>query len=388
MWNKRRTGFIGVALGPRCLKAAQVEWSSRGLRLLASAVWHEPESARPNGAAAATAATRPGPQLRTLLEAVEGFRGSTIACAPPIGLTDLHAMAAPPGSVSERRAMIANQLGTILARQSSSPRQFDYWDALRPASAPPEQTDVNVVSLPRPYVDELLAGLDEARLRCEVLDGRPFVLARALRMVGGSYAHQPVAALEWDHSGTTFCVAVGGNPLFARELRNCGFERLTKPVAAALGLSEEETGRVLASYGLPDGEPVEDHQREVQEVVGEACAGALGETVREIQKTLDYVRMQFAAIQPQRLCLLGDAAAVANLPELLQHRLNLPVDIWRPAGWVDGQQTESVARGTEDLAQAAHVAREDCAPGEGSPPAPRPACLAAAISLSALARES
>ncbi len=84
-----------------------------------------------------------------------------------------------------------------------------------------------------------------------MLDARPFVLARALRMLGGSYAHQPVAALEWDRSGTTFCVAVGGNPLFARELRNCGFERLAEPVAAALGLPAEETYEVLAAYGLP-----------------------------------------------------------------------------------------------------------------------------------------
>ncbi len=126
----------------------------------------------------------------------------------------------------------------------------------------------------------------------------------------------------------------------------------------------------------------------MQEVVAEACAGALGETVRELQKTLDYVRMQFAAIQPQRVCLLGDAAAVANLPEVLQGRLNLPVDIWRPAGWEHERQPQTAARGAEDVASAAHFAQEDCATGRGPVAELEAAGLAAAISLSALAWES
>jgi len=423
MWNRRRTGWIGVALGPHCLKAAQVEWSGRTLRLRAAAAWHAPETAprtdandpagtHPAGAAVPAGAPVPtgpndpdtctwaGPQLRTLFEAVEGFRGNTIACAPPIRLTDLHTLAVPPGSVGERRAMIANQLSSILARQAASQRQFDYWDALRPASAPPEETDVNVASLPRAYVDELLIGLSEAGLRCEVLDARPFALARALRIVGGSYAHQPVAALEWDRSGTTFCVAVGGNPLFARELRNCGFEVLSNPVSAALGLAPEETFEVLSTYGLPNGRPGAGHQREVQEVVGEACEGALKQVSHELQKTLDYVRMQFAAIQPKRLCLLGDGAAVRNLPAALQQRLNLPVDIWRPAGWMDDRPGAGTLRGPDDdtpaqelapveqLAQAERLASAADDSAAACPGVSSPACLAAAIALSTLVRES
>lgn len=388
MWGKRRRGLIGVAFGPRCLKAAQVESSGRTLRLLGSAAWHAPADDQPAEAPGAPPDPRPAQQLGSLLEAVDGFRGTTLACAAPIGLTDLHTLAVPPGSVSERRAMIANQLRTILARQSAAPTEFDYWDALRGASAAAEETHVNVVSLPRAYVDELLADLAEAKFRCAVLDARPFVLARALRMMDGNYAHQPVAALEWDRSGTTFCVAEGGNPLFARELRNCGFELLLNPLAAALGLSAEETYSVLAAYGLPGDGLADDDRREVQEVAGEACAAALGEIVGELRKTLDYVRMQFAAIQPQRLCLMGEAAAVANLPELLQGRLNLPVDIWRPAGWELAHQADSFARQAADMVPAANVAPGDGHPREG-PPAELPlACLAAAISLSALAWES
>jgi len=383
-----------VAFGPRSLKAAQVERSAHGLRLRAWAVWHEPESEPPGETAGATPAAHPadcawaGPQIATLLEAVEEFCGSTTACAPPIGLTDLHTLAAPPGTVSERRAMIASQLASVLPRESSLNRQFDYWDALRPTSAPGDQAEVNVVSVPRAYVDELLGGLERAGLCCEVLDARPFVLARALRMAGGSYAHQPVAALEWDRSGTTFCVASGGIPLFTRQLRNCGFERMLAPLAAGLGLSGQEAFEILAAYGLCEGESAEGHRHEVQEAIDELCGQTLEETAEELTKSLEFVRMQFAAVQPQRLCLLGDAAAVANLPRVLEQRLGLPVDVWRPADWLPAEPAGGRIGSQPDAKPAVGAASAEA--GDETPPQldRRPACLAAAITLSALAWES
>jgi len=329
MFRPCRKGWIGVDLGPRTLALAQAERAASGVRIAASAVVRDPDASA--GAPDAGPGQSPwdAHDVRAALSLHPGFSGRRVACVLPMQATDLSVLTLPPGKDAERRAMIAQELSSAFAGDRQQ-REFDFWEpAAAAATADGAAKDnVNVLSVSRRVAQRAVRSLSDAGLRCDVMDGLPFALARAVDL---AYPEPgpPVAAVDWGYGSGTFCVVSGGRPQFTRHLRTCAFGPVVDCVRQALGLSEDEATRVLADYGLTGPGGRDPMHREIQAAIREVTVPPLNELAEELNRTISFVRMRYAAIVPQRVCLFGEGATVRNVAAHVSERIGLPVEVWR-----------------------------------------------------------
>jgi Tfp pilus assembly PilM family ATPase len=243
-------------------------------------------------------------------------------------LTDLRSFKIPPASPSDRRAMIQNELATLFHEEEAD-REFDYWDTDDPSESSQIQIDnVNVVSIKSQALEQVIACVSAAGRRCEVVDGLPLALARALELSGEDSPQTPVGIVDWGYSGATVCAVRGGRPLFTRYLRDCGYSLLLSAVANALGLTLAEAQEVLSVYGLPAADEPSDVQDAILEIAGSHLQHLAGQLI----KTSAYLRVQRPPLLPTRYWLLGGGATIRNIDAFLSPRLGVPCAVWQLAG--------------------------------------------------------
>ena len=326
----QRVGWIGVDVGNAAIKCAQVERTASGWRLVGSLVL-------PANGALGTLESSSGSfarDLRTRLVQSGRFTGRNVACVLPMSVTDLRTVDLPDGTDDELREMIEQELEQ--AGEGEAQCVFDFWHSGRKSEGELQQVDV--LSISRSLAENLGHGLIRAGLRCHVLDGLPFTLARALQMFAPAQA-APVAAIDWASRGATVCICREGRPLFTRPLKDCGLAAVLERVQVGLDLSADESMQLLATYGLPvrsAGPP-----GELQQIIGEFVSEAFSRIVEELKRTLSYLRHQQGSVFPQRMCLMGGGAAVRNAAAAISAEVGLPVDVWelpsarRNAGRID-----------------------------------------------------
>jgi Tfp pilus assembly PilM family ATPase len=220
--GRRKHGWIGIDFGTKVVKVAQLERAEGVLRWRRAVI--------PRSPAAGPLAT--GQQLRETLEVHGGFHGRIAACTLPMSATELRAIAVPPGSETERRAMIAQDLEAAIT--ANGPREFDFWQAGASGPSGGEQDGVQVLSVPSAKVAELTDSLAAAGLECAVLDGLPCALARAVSLSSAQPGEGPLAAIDWGHENATLTIVQGGRSQFTRLLRDCGAGALFQEVSRAL----------------------------------------------------------------------------------------------------------------------------------------------------------
>jgi type IV pilus assembly protein PilM len=325
MFGTCRKGWIGIEWGTQALKLAQVERNKGSVRVAASAiVTRKPEAAEAGGPVGRTPPWS-SQDLRTALASDPRFSGRNVACVLPMHLTDVRSLAIPAGTIAERYAMVANEVAAARGA-TGDPVEFDFWESDTGDSSH-AAASVNTLAVSRRVVTEVTQTLSQAGLVCEVLDGLPLVLSRA---VGLAYDSDGVttAVLDWEFASSTFCVVRAGNPMFTRHLRNCGLSKLFETVGRTLNLPEEEVAEVLTRYGLPDESSQDGHAREIQDVIVEAARPHLSELVEELQRTIAYMGTQHAGVVLDRFCLTGDGAVVRHADRFLSRLVGLPVDVW------------------------------------------------------------
>ena len=327
MFLARAKGWIGIDLGTSAVKLAQVEQIAGQYRLARARIVRRAPGGEGNGSAGAAAQWWADVFRRESLR--DGFAGRRAACVLSASETDLRAMNLPEGTDAERRAMLANEMETIFAGNSGR-RAFDFWDTRRQAAAGESALEnVNALSVAENDVASVVASLTRSGLFCEVLDGLPLALARAVGMVSAPPPGVPVAALDWGSTSATFSIVCDEVPVFTRHLRDCGYSALPASVVEALGLPVEDAEQLLATHGLCDPARPDDPLDDVQEVLTDVTAEALGNVVSRLDKTLAYPELHRSRLLPERIWLFGGGATVRNLPAILSARIGLPVEAWR-----------------------------------------------------------
>jgi Tfp pilus assembly PilM family ATPase len=319
-----RKGWIGIELGTRALKVAQVERAKGKARIAASAVLYRNDPA-PEGESLGWSEH----DLAAALALDPNFTGCKTACVLPMHRTPLHAFTIPAGDRAERRAMLVHEIAAT-ASGNEADAEFDFWEVEGAASsAAAGGGNVCTMSVSRAAVSEITHHLSKAGLVCEVLDGLPFALARAVSLAYGEQHSAPVAAVDWGDASSTFCLIANERLIFTRHLRNCGLGLLVDAVRQALNVSEEDVRHILNRYGLPDPQQPNGDDAQLQTIVAEAGAEQLNEIAEELRKTMAYLRMQFAALFPQQICLMGAGAGVRNVAGFLSRETGINVELWR-----------------------------------------------------------
>lgn len=314
-------GWIGIDLGNRAVKLAQVERVGSQLRLVHSRLLArdaDDETHRPAIAWWEEVLRSDG--------CFDGFRGTQAACVLPASMTELRAMNLPEGSEPERRAMVGNEL----AASGLASRVFGFWDSHPPAAQGPTSLEnVNVVSLLEEEASCVATMLEDAGVVCNVIDGLPLTLARAVQLASLAAPAKPVAAVDWGYTSATFCLLCDRRPIFTRRLRDCGFGLMAAAVRDALAVSHADAEQLLARYGFCGAQTHDGPLRDVQEVLAEIVFEPLAAMVAELDKTLSYPELHRAQVVPQQIWLFGGGATVRNVGPLLSARLGRDVLSWR-----------------------------------------------------------
>src|SRR5262245_43947635 len=129
--RRPRLGWIGIDLGGRAIKLAQVERQGTHVRLHRGIVVPRADAGLGDGLAASVEAVPSAEEIQAALSSQLGFHGNTAACIVPMTKGDLRALTIPDGPPLERRAIVANELSAVFG-SAADDRDFDYWETQMP----------------------------------------------------------------------------------------------------------------------------------------------------------------------------------------------------------------------------------------------------------------
>jgi type IV pilus assembly protein PilM len=331
-------GWIGLDMGHRSIAVAQLERVAGAVRLLAAA--EMPRTAiPPAGGSSEDHYTDVSKQeIETAKRLAQRLSGRAAACVLPMSVTDLTHESLPPGDPSEQHAMIANEL------RSGERLQFDFWPStLMRDGQTSTLADVNVIAIPETRANNVAEKVTAARMDCRVLDGLPHAVARAVAMALPESFGGSVGGLHLAYDNALFVLSRDGAPVFARQLRDGGIRQIVAQVSESLGLLEGEALHVLREFGLPTTAPSEAGNEQIQDVVGEIVTELLDGIADELTRTLAYLSSLGSMNVPDSICLLGEGAAIRNLPQSLSAKIDSSIWNWNLPGAAQYQSSEPPA---------------------------------------------
>ncbi len=323
MVNAAGRGWIGIDLGTRSLKLAQVERTGAGLKLRAAAVVPRAALSAPDDGCRPTQDITA--EVETALVTASYATGRDAACAVSTYWCRPKMVTLAAGSDAECRAQIAAEMEA--AGENFQTQCFDYWlTGLSAVNVEAGHENAVAVVLDERAATEIAGAIAGAGLSCRILDSIPTALARALRLATGEDDAAPAAILDWGYSQATISAVAGQRVALVRRLRGCGFCAVLERAAAALGLDVEEVEQLLV---LPANGGVRGSAAaRLADALNLIARPPLEALVDELQRTLRFLRSHMRQAVPERLWLFGGGAVWRDAAAFLAPRIGIPVEKW------------------------------------------------------------
>lgn len=317
--------LLGLDLGAYSLKAVRVSRTRDGLRL---------EHARNVPYARPLLVSDPEGALDSIAEAltqgrIHGarFRPLPVALTLPLCMTQVRLLDAPADEEFEIEEAILSELA---AEENTREEDWlgDCWRVQLPADD--ENASVGVVGARRQWVEALISLLEELRLEPRVIDGAPFVLARALTL-SNSHAdmrrEETLALLDLGYESAFFVILRRGMPVYFRTLRGCGVRNLSDAIQQGLQLDEREAHLFLKTCSQAALRPSAASQTMLK-TLREIASLPLRRLQNELARTLDFARRQNDALDLRQITLVGGGALLPSMTELFESWTELNVRLW------------------------------------------------------------
>lgn len=327
MFNSGQVGWVGVDVGTRAVKLAQLIRGKSGVRLHRAAVIQRSASWPGNDHLAFDPPATSQAEIRAALEC-GGFAGRDAVCLLPMNVCQMRGLNLPPGSHHERRAMASDELADEWA-EKRVPMEFDLWesDGGRARNAP-DTFNVNVLATPRPWISQAWHDCRKAGLNCWGIDGAPLAMARAAALAGGNRGGQHALVIDWGFSNATLCIAGNHGPLYCRRVHDCAFRLVLEAVMRAFSITLDEAQHLIDCEGFSAVRDGTDGDVATQTAITEAAAETLDELIRQVQRTLRFTEAQRDHLRPASVWLMGGGASIRNVAQHFARALDMPVHIW------------------------------------------------------------
>lgn len=326
------SGLIGVDIGSRFARLAQVRrhrgrWVISALRALPQA--GDQPLDQQSLVSGAFAASFDGLSFRDA-----GFRGRRCAALLTGAIAEPRTLQLPSASSAETEQMAKLELEDAPRDGvASESLEFDLWTSSDSASAD-GTTRVSVMSAPQSAAATVALDLQQHGLNCEVLDGLPFALARAVHFVDPASSNGTFATLDWGCHTPLLTVVQNGVPAFHRVFRDCGLDHAITAVRDEFSVSRFEASRLLAAVGVcrpeadsSSGQPAASIRRAI-----DRCTQPVVERLFEqVRRSLAFLRQQNRRLVPDSLWLFGGGAALNGIDAAFTSRFELPCRSWQPA---------------------------------------------------------
>lgn len=318
-------GWVGIDVGRRAVKLAQVAWNGDTCHIERRWVLptRDPSANEASEARPATHFALPS----HLHIARKLFQGRAAAVVLPMADLNQRTIEVPPGTSAETANMIEQDLLADLSGCEEGV-SFDFWESTVREQRGSDSKRVSILAAPRKdvvsFADKLLA----AGFECRILDGMPCAMARAVALAEARDSDEPAAAIDLGHSHPLFVVAVRGRPVFTRSLRGCDLQSLYKPLCEGLSVEAAQAEQLLLRFGVCLGNGLVP-KLSVEQATHRLVAAPLANLVTELQRTLAYLSQQFREFVPRRLWLLGGGATFPGIDGHLTRQLDTAAAPWR-----------------------------------------------------------
>ena len=322
----RSNGWIGVDIGTRTVKLAQVVCDQQGFRILDAAIvprrvpW-SPETISTQRPVSTQA------EILTARSIASNTKGVAAACCATTALCSMTSI------VVDRETLEPDpeELAQTLSLPDNTQAIVDYCLA---SSPPRNQHDAIVFAISEPWSEQLAGDVQEAGFQCHAIDAVPLALARSTIIDSSTPRNRCVAVIDLGYSTTTFVVARDGEPCFVRSMDRCrllGFEEI---LINDLRIDRGQAERLLVQIGFGS---ATDNPKSTLPLAAsgsglkEILSPPLADLIEEIKRTFVYLQTHQATRVPNEIKLVGGGACVPGIEELLSDSLGIPVHTWQPS---------------------------------------------------------
>ena len=338
---------IGLDVGARGIKAAQLRRSGRGWRAEALTMFPRERPDAPVDRAEAERLSRVLPR--------QGFVGKCVVLAVPdqkllTGILDL-----PPSSSGAPLDKIARIELSRVHRQEPDAFEMAYWQL--PASPQvKDSTQAMAVACPHADANEFLDVFEQAGLDVAALDVRTCAVARACEpMLAPTPAITAVLDVGWNAS--VLLLLYKDTVVYDRVLAEAGLKSASQAVGKKLRLDDDVVNHLLVEIGLAPDPEIQGPQRQVVGDVTKAlvkhCDGLIG----ELDAPFAYALHQYPPEGVKRMLLIGGGPSISGLAEHLAERLDMEVFAVSPVNLADCPQHLTARAGSAALTVAVGLAQ-------------------------------
>ena len=310
--------IVGLDIGSSAVKAIELRQSGRGYRVAAYATERVPPDSIVDGAIIDAAAVAGA--IRRAFEQHKAFRAKDV-CASLSGNAVIVKKITLP-------VMTETELDESISWEAEQYIPFDIQDVnldyqiLDPGTGPDSRgsREVLLVAAKKEKIADYTSVIAQAGRTPVIVDVDAFALQNAFDINYGLDPSQVVVLLNAGASAINVNILQGGQSMFTRDI-SIGGNAYTEAVQKELDLPYEAAEQL--KKGVPvDGASFEDAQPVLR---------AVSENVLlEVQKTFDFFRATASSDRIDRIVLSGGASRVDGFREMLQERLNAPVEEFDP----------------------------------------------------------
>ena len=315
---------IGVDVGRRTIKAAQLTWSEGGYRVCALSLLPRPEPEKELARADASA-------LRSVLKR-QGFSGRKIVVVAPEERLMRAALELPSKVAGTPIGQIVRMELSRLNNVAPDSFEMAYWEWRTPDGAKP-MTRTLAIGCPHEAVGGILDVFEAEGFDVVALDVRSAAAGRACEaLLLPASQITAIADLGW--RSTTVQFVCGRSLLYERVPEGISTAELTGKLAGVFGITVEAAQQVANTVGLTVDQPIEGIDRETLDAVRKHLRSHFDKLLDEVRAPFSYVNHQFPGEGVKRLLLIGGGAAIPQLSSYMQGPLGIDVRSAAPSDLV------------------------------------------------------
>lgn len=299
------TTLIGLDVGSRAVKAAQLERVRQGFRSRAIAVLPRGAQESPDQTAA---------QIAVVLER-QGFLGDQVVLAAPVGKLQCEMLDLPPRTSGAPIEQIARAELARVTKVDSSRFEMGSWDI--PAASRSSGTSMIAVALRHEDADVMIDPLESRGLEVVAIDAQCWALHRSCRKLFSGEGAVAILDLGW--SAASLHIADRQTILYERTLWDAGVQSLHKAIIRQHRV--DESAAELMMRGEPRSEP------EAAATLPSLIHPYARLLCDELRTSLAFARQRFPGNWANQLLLCGGGASLSGLGGFLAERLGLTVSI-------------------------------------------------------------
>jgi Tfp pilus assembly PilM family ATPase len=315
---------IGIDVGRRTIKAAQLAPSDGGYQLSALSLLPRPEPEKELSRADASA-------FRKVLRR-QGFSGTRIVVVAPEERLVRAALELPSKVAGAPIGQIVRMELSRLNNVAPDSFEMAYWEWRTPDGAKP-MTRTLAIGCPHEAANAILDIFEAEGFDVVALDARSAAVARACEpLLLPAPQITAVADLGW-HS-TTVLFVCGRSLLYERVLEGVSMAELIGKLAEIFGVTLEAAQQVANTVGLTADQPAGGIDGETLDAVRKHLRNHVDKLLEELRAPFSYVNHQFPGEGVKRLLLIGGGAAVPQLPSYMRDQLGIDIRVAAPSDLV------------------------------------------------------